>query len=159
MKDAYRPRLIAEVVRLHADYYARHWGFGLPFEAKVALELADFLLGFRSGRDFMRNIWLDNAQLKGTISLQAPETDDAPAHLRWFIVDEAFAGEGLGGQLLEAAIAHARENGFAGVHLTTFAGLEAARKLYERNGFQLMEETPVDQWSGGVREQRFELWF
>ena len=159
MRDAYRPRLIAEVVRLHADYYAKHWGFGLPFEAKVALELADFLMGFRSGRDFMRNIWLADARLKGTISLQAPEVDDDLAHLRWFIVDEAFAGEGLGGQLIEAATSHARANGFAGVYLTTFAGLEAARKLYERSGFLLVKESQVDQWSGGVREQRFELHF
>ncbi|MCB1423574.1 MAG: GNAT family N-acetyltransferase [Nitratireductor sp.] len=159
MRDAYRPRLIAEVVRLHADYYAKHWGFGLPFEAKVALELADFLLGFREGRDFMRNVWLDDARLKGTVSLQAPDDEDGLAHLRWFIVDEAYAGEGLGGQLIDAAISHARSNGFAGVYLTTFAGLEAARKLYERSGFQLVTESQVDQWSGGVREQRFELRF
>ena len=157
--NAYRPRLIAEVVRLHSDYYAKHWGFGLPFEAKVALELADFLLGFREGRDFMRNAWQDDARLKGTVSLQAPGDGDDLAHLRWFIVDEAFAGEGLGSQLLGAAISHAGACGFAGIYLTTFAGLEAARKLYERSGFRLVKETAVDQWSGGVREQRFELRF
>jgi hypothetical protein len=40
--------------------------------------------------------------------------------------------------------------------LTTFAGLGAARALYERAGFQLVDETEADQWQGGVVEQRFE---
>ena len=42
------------------------------------------------------------------------------------------------------------------VWLTTFAGLDAARALYERHGFRLVSESDIDQWSGGVREQRFE---
>ena len=39
--------------------------------------------------------------------------------------------------------------------LTTFAGLGAARALYERHGFVIDSESAVDQWRGGVREQLF----
>ncbi len=65
-------------------------------------------------------------------------------------------GKGLGAQLLGRALAFCDERGYAKVWLTTFAGLDAARNLYERNGFVLRGETDADQWSGGVREQIFE---
>ncbi len=41
------------------------------------------------------------------------------------------------------------------VHLWTFKGLDAARWLYESNGFSLAEEYVGDQWGSEVLEQRF----
>jgi hypothetical protein len=41
------------------------------------------------------------------------------------------------------------------VWLTTFRGLDAARRLYERHGFRLAGENADDQWRGGVIEQKF----
>ncbi len=41
------------------------------------------------------------------------------------------------------------------VHLWTFRGLDAARRLYEANGFALVEEQPGRQWGEEVIEQRF----
>lgn len=151
----YRPGLIADIVRLHADYYARDWGFGLPFEAKVAGELSAFLLGFRPGADFFAAEYDDQGALLGTISLEAPTEAEPLAHLRWFITSDRARGTGLGRRLMTQAIAHADANGFS-VYLTTFAGLSPARHLYESFGFALVAEEERDQWSGGVREQRFE---
>ena len=54
------------------------------------------------------------------------------------------------------AMSHVDAGGFAGTYLTTFAGLAPARHLYEAFGFRLVSESEIDQWSGGVREQRFE---
>jgi RimJ/RimL family protein N-acetyltransferase len=42
------------------------------------------------------------------------------------------------------------------VVLTTFAGLDAARALYERLGFRLVAEADGETWGTKVREQRFE---
>ena len=152
----YRPGLIADIVRLHADYYAREWGFGLPFEAKVAGELSAFMTGFRPGLDFFAAADDDSGTLLGTISLEAPAPDEPLAHLRWFITSDKARGTGLGRRLMDEAIAHADANGFPGIYLTTFDGLKPARHLYERFGFTLVAEEERDQWSGGVREQRFE---
>lgn len=154
--SSYRPGLIGEVVRLHAEYYARNWSFGLAFEAKVAIELSRFLIDFREGADFMAVRYSDEGNLLATISLEAPRHDEPMAHLRWFITSQDARGTGLGRGLLEAALAHADEQGFSDTYLTTFEGLAAARALYERCGFRLAGEAAVDQWSGGVREQRFE---
>ncbi len=41
--------------------------------------------------------------------------------------------------------------------LWTFEGLTAARTLYERNGFKLVQEHRVDQWGRIINEQMFEL--
>ncbi len=40
--------------------------------------------------------------------------------------------------------------------LWTFKGLDAARQLYERNGFRLGEEYTGAQWGVNLMEQRFE---
>jgi len=71
-------------------------------------------------------------------------------------VREAARGTGLGRRLLGDAIRHADRRAFPGIYLTTFAGLDAARHLYESAGFALAGESATDRWSGGVREQRFE---
>ena len=152
----YRPGVVGEIVRLHAEYYAREWGFGLPFEAKVASELSAFLAGFRERQDFFRAERDSAGALLGTISLEAPGGDEALAHLRWFISSDAARGSGLGRRLLAEAVRHSDAAGFPGIYLTTFAGLASARHLYEDCGFRLVSEANVDQWSGGVREQRFE---
>ena len=65
-------------------------------------------------------------------------------------------GKGLGADLLGRAVGFCDERGYERIWLTTFAGLDAARSLYERFGFSLTGETETDQWSGGVTEQIFE---
>ncbi|TKT75370.1 GNAT family N-acetyltransferase [Aquamicrobium sp. LC103] len=153
---AYWPGLVGDIVRLHADYYARNWGFGLAFEAKVAAELGQFLSGFRAGHDYFAAEADADGALLGTISLEAPRADEPLAHLRWYITSEGARGTGLGRRLLQQAIEHADSLSFPGIYLTTFDGLGAARHLYEKHGFSLVSESATDQWSGGVREQRFE---
>jgi hypothetical protein len=46
--------------------------------------------------------------------------------------------------------------GYRSAYLTTFAGLDAARALYDRHGYALVAEEKADPWSGTVGLQRFE---
>lgn len=153
--EGYKPGALAGVLDLHIDYYARKWGFGLAFETKVAAELADFLTRFDPERDLFLTAWRADA-LVGSISIDVSGGGLAGAHLRWFIVSETMRGNGLGKQLMARAISHADSVAAGPVWLTTFAGLDAARALYEQFGFQLESESDSDQWQGGVREQVFE---
>ena len=41
----------------------------------------------------------------------------------------------------------------------TFEGLDAARALYEGEGFRLCEEHVVNQWGQRITEQMFEIRF
>lgn len=151
--DGYRPGCLADIVGLHARYYHRGWGFGQAFETKVAAEMAAFL----SRRDPQRDLFLAayaDGRVVGSVTMDVTGGGPQGAHLRWFIVSDTARGTGLGGRLMADAMAFCDRDG-AAAWLTTFAGLDAARALYERHGFQLQSESTVDQWSGGVREQLF----
>jgi GNAT superfamily N-acetyltransferase len=151
----YRPGALAAIVGLHAGYYARHWNFGLPFETKVGAELAEFLARHDAQRDLFLVAYHDGDAVASVI---IDQTGGGPqgAHLRWFIVSETMQGKGLGADLLGRAVGFCDERGYERIWLTTFAGLDAARSLYERFGFALAGETKTDQWSGDVVEQIFE---
>ena len=151
--DGYRPGCLADIVSLHARYYARSWGFGLAFETKVAGELAAFLSGMDAERDFFLAAY-EGGAVAGSIVVDITGGGERGAHLRWFIV--ATPGHGLGKTLFERAMTFCDGKGQRAVWLTTFAGLDAARSLYERHGFRLTGESDIDQWRGGVREQLFE---
>jgi GNAT superfamily N-acetyltransferase len=99
----YTPGCIGRIAELHAAYYARHAGFGLAFEAKVARELA----GFRERLDGTRDgLWLvtQDGRVEGSIAIDGLRgADAAGAHLRWFIVSDALRGQGAGRALLQRA--------------------------------------------------------
>lgn len=152
----YRPGALAAIVQLHMNYYHEHWQFGLHFETKIASELAEFLSRMDNQSDLIVTAYKSGGeQLIGSIIIDAVHADSKGAHLRWFIVDPQLAGQGLGRQLIDLAIQHCDNKAFAQVYLTTFRGLDAARSLYESLGFRLDDESNVDQWQGGVVEQRF----
>lgn len=153
----YVPGAIGRVAQLHGTYYARHWGFGMFFEAKVASELAAFLgRGDGEGDGFWAALD-EEGDVRGSIAIDGAGAAAAGAHLRWFIVDEAHRGRGVGGRLLDEAVGFCREAGHRRVFLWTFRGLEPARRLYEGRGFRIVEERRGAQWGVAVYEQRFEL--
>jgi len=149
----YLPGAIGAIASLHAHFYAREHGFGAFFEAKVAAECAEFCSRFDPARD---GLWLlvDAGRIFGSIVIDG--SDAAAAHLRWYIVADELRGRGFGRRMVEAAMAFCRRAGHRSLYLTTFAGLDAARALYERQGFRLIDETDGETWGTRVREQRFE---
>ena len=152
----YQPGVMQDVVRHHAAYYSLHWGFDERFEAQVSHELAEFLDGFDPERD---GFWWAQGRdgFCGAVAVDGSRYGHAQARVRWFIVPEAYQGEGIGSLLLGHALEFCRSRPFVSVHLWTFAGLDAARALYERNGFTLAEEVGSDGWGAEITEQRFEL--
>ena len=150
----YRPGALGRVVELHALYYAREWDFPRAFETKVAAEMAEFLGRQDPAFDFFR-IALEGNRIVGSITLDGSENADNGAHLRWFVVADGLRGGGVGGRLIEQAVAFARQRGFDHIYLWTFEGLEAARRFYERAGFVLEEEHRGRTWGAEVVEQKF----
>ena len=152
----YVPGALGRVAELHADYYSKAWGFGLYFEAKVASELAEFLRRFDPATD---GFWTAsrNGRVEGSIAIDGAGAKAEGAHLRWFILSEALRGQGAGHRLLQEAVGFCRARGYARVYLWTFAGLDAARHLYEKSGFRLEQQIEGEQWGKRLLEQRFVL--
>ena len=151
----YCPGAIGRVAEMHAEYYHRHWGFGLFFEAKVARELSEFLCRFEKGRDGFWTLMRDE-RVEGAIAIDGSKAASEGAHLRWFIVSPKLKGSGWGRRLMTEAVALSDRQGYERIGLWTFAGLDAARHLYETFGFRLVVEREGEQWGARVREQRFE---
>ena len=151
----YVPGSIGRVVEMHGTYYAEHWRLGRFFEAQVAHELGELMERFDPGRD---GFWVarDGRDVVGCIAIDGSRAPEA-ARLRFFIVDDGRRGTGVGERLMRAALEFCREAGFRNVFLTTFAGLDAARKLYERHGFVLADQHADTSWGVEVLAQRFEL--
>lgn len=153
--DAWTPGAIGDIAALHARHYAASHGFGAFFEAKVARELGDFLLRFDPARDLFRCA-TGGGRVLGSLVLDCGE-DPASAHLRWFIMDPALRGQGLGRRWLDEAVIQARRIAAPQIHLWTLAGLDAAAHLYTSAGFVLTEEVVAEQWGRSVTERRLAM--
>jgi GNAT superfamily N-acetyltransferase len=152
----YVPGAIGRVAEMHASYYGKAWDFGLYFEAKVATELSAFMRRFDPERDGFWTI-VEDGRVEGAIAIDAEKAGSEGAHLRWFILSDALRGRGMGNRLMQEAVGFCRRQGYTGVYLWTFRGLEPARHLYEKFGFGLAEQNEGEQWGKRVLEQRFLL--
>ena len=152
----YVPGAIGRITELHATYYKRHWDFDLFFESKVATELSEFLNRFNPVHD---GFWLAmiHEKIVGGVAIDGNETKTSGARLRWFIVDPEYQGKGVGQRLLEEAIVFCRRKDIHRAYLHSFAGLDAARHVYEKFGFVLREEKQDRTWGKTTTEQTFEL--
>lgn len=150
----YQAGLIGSLTELHARFYHREHGFPASFEIRVATDLCEFIQRLDRPRNQIWHVSTDG-RIAGTIAIDGEDLGGNQAHLRWFITDDSLRGTGMGRKLLDAAVQYCDDQGFSACVLWTFQGLEAARHLYEKTGFQLVEEWQGDQWGKTVTEQRF----
>ncbi|HEV7322647.1 MAG TPA: helix-turn-helix domain-containing GNAT family N-acetyltransferase [Ensifer sp.] len=154
ISTGYRPGLIARVTDMHGRYYGRVSGFGQRFETVVAGGLAAFCDRLDNPRNAIWTAVRDD-EIIGSVAIDGEDLGPGIAHLRWFILADGARGSGIGRQLLSAALDFVDQNQFKETQLWTFAGLAAARHLYEAYGFTCVEEGSGTQWGSEVLEQRF----
>lgn len=82
---------------------------------------------------------------------------DGVAQFRYFFVEPELRGTGAGRMLFEKALGFCREKSYRRVFLWTVSAQEAARKLYAKAGFRLMETHEDDSWGVKVLEERWDL--
>ena len=156
ISSGYIPGAIGRVAELHGSYYAKHWGFGIYFETKVAAGLSEFLQRYDREKDGFWTAALDE-RIEGSIAIDGIHADGEGAHLRWFIISEQLQGRGAGSLLIDKALHFCKKSKYRRVYLWTFEGLDSARHLYEKAGFKLVDQFSGTQWGPAVNEQRFEL--
>ncbi len=153
LRTELRPGDIGRIVYLHGLVYAHELGFDATFEAYVAGPLADCVRAASPGE----RIWIaeQGGRMVGCIAIvaAAPQT----AQLRWFLVDPAARGFGLGKKLLHEAVAFCAESGYQSIILWTVSALAAAAHLYHSVGFKKVEEKPGRRWGVDVIEEKYEL--
>ncbi|PVM85921.1 bifunctional helix-turn-helix transcriptional regulator/GNAT family N-acetyltransferase [Caulobacter endophyticus] len=135
--------------------YAGEYGWGRDHEALIAEIVARFHQDFDPAKD---DAWIAEAdgRMVGSIFLvrgEAPGT----AKLRLLYVEPDARGMGVGQMLIEACVARARALGYRRLDLWTVTTLTAARKLYQRAGFQVVEETPCRRFGQDLVDQIWSL--
>jgi GNAT superfamily N-acetyltransferase len=153
----YPPGLLGVVAALFGRIISDSHGTDWQVDVMIAEGQAELLRRFDPARD---RVWV--AMIAGvphgalTIDGPRPELGRELARLRFFILDEATRGLGLGRRMLAGAMAFCRERGFPGVYLTTLPGLDAARHLYEEHGFRLVAHDDPPFCGSAYGEQTFE---
>lgn len=100
-------------------------------------------------------IWLAliDDQPVGTVS-GLPEEERF--YIRSMAIKPSVQRGGIGQRLLEILEAFARETGYTKLYLYTTFVLPGAKRLYEKNGFYVLRETPPEEWfdMGGLEMEK-----
>ncbi|MEM9797881.1 MAG: GNAT family N-acetyltransferase [Pseudomonadota bacterium] len=142
------------VAQRHGELYWIDEGYDIRFEALVLGLLATFIRDRRNGE----RAWIavDGAgRRRGCVFCTLPEP--GRAQLRMFLVEPEMRGTGLAQRMLDMLMDHARGVGAQKLVLWTHESHRAAGRLYTRNGFRLLNESPVEAFGQPTREQNWEI--
>jgi DNA-binding MarR family transcriptional regulator/GNAT superfamily N-acetyltransferase len=135
-----RPGDLGWIIHRQAVLYTQEYGWTQDYEALVARILADFVQAFDPAREAAWVAELDG-RIVGSIFLVRGDTPEV-GKLRLLYVEPDTRGRGVGAMLVEACVARARAVGYGRLELWTNSILVAARRIYQRVGFVLVDETP-----------------
>lgn len=131
----FRPGDMGLVVSRQALLYHEAYGWSSGIEANEAEVVAAFLQNFKPGRE---QCWI--AEIDGEMAGSVFLTDegDNVCRLRLLYVEPWAQGRGLGALLVKTCLEDARRVGYARMTLWTHSILESARRIYAREGFQII---------------------
>ena len=127
------------VKALVLDVLAEFGLFGEGF-AGVDAELDDMYAAYNNALSDYFVVEL-NGQIQG-VAGYAPLSGTAPgtvAELRKMYLTAALRGQGIGQQLIVACIQGAADKNYQSMYLETVPAMQAAQKLYLRNGFSYLD--------------------
>jgi DNA-binding MarR family transcriptional regulator/N-acetylglutamate synthase-like GNAT family acetyltransferase len=131
------------VIERNGTLYAAEHGWDSSYEALVARIVAGYLDQHDPRREAA---WVAELHGERVGAVFCVRKDDETAKLRLLHVEPSARGAGVGSVLVDECVRFARAAGYRAIELWTVSVLEPARRIYQRAGFELVEEDTADRF-------------
>lgn len=142
------------VIEREAALYAAEHGFDSSYEALVAQIVADYL---DKHDPAVERAWIAELHGERVGAIFCVRQDDTTAKLRLLHVEPSARGAGVGSALVDECIRYARSVGYRKMDLWTVSLLAPARRIYQRAGFQLVDEDTRQRFGRELTGQTWRL--
>jgi DNA-binding MarR family transcriptional regulator/predicted GNAT family acetyltransferase len=132
------------VVQANGALYAAQYGWDASYEALVARVVADYAERTQQPGPGPRREagWIAEVEGERAGCVFCMRKSDTVAQLRLLLVEPRARGLGVGGRLVDECVSFARRAGYEQMVLWTNDVLHAARRIYQRAGFELFASNP-----------------
>jgi DNA-binding MarR family transcriptional regulator/ribosomal protein S18 acetylase RimI-like enzyme len=142
------------VVHRQGVLYAQEYGYDERFEALAAEIVAKFIQHYDARRE---RCWIaeKDGEVVGSVFVTAKSK--TVAKLRLLYVEPAARGLGIGSRLVSECVRFARQAGYKKMVLWTQSELDAARHIYKKAGFRVVEKKRHHSFSKDLVAETWEL--
>jgi DNA-binding MarR family transcriptional regulator/GNAT superfamily N-acetyltransferase len=142
------------VIERNGALYATEHGFDTSYEALVAQIVAGYL---DKHDPTCERAWIAELHGERVGAIFCVRKDDTTAKLRLLHVEPDARGAGVGGLLVDECVNYARTKGYREMELWTVSILTPARRIYQRAGFQLVDEDTAQRFGRELTGQTWRL--
>jgi DNA-binding MarR family transcriptional regulator/N-acetylglutamate synthase-like GNAT family acetyltransferase len=142
------------VVHRQGALYWQEYGYDEHFEALVAEIVAKFVQNFDARRE---RCWIAERDEEIVGSVFLVKESEKVAKLRLLYVEPSARGLGIGGRLVAECVRFARQAGYEKIVLWTQSELDAARHVYEKVGFRVVEKKEHHSFGKDLTAEVWEL--
>ena len=144
------------VVQRHGELYSQEYGWDEHFEALVAEIVARFIQNFDARREYCWIAERDGQNVGSVFLVRHPERSGV-AQLRLLLVEPGARGLGIGRRLVQECTRFARQARYHTITLWTNSVLDAARHIYEQEGYRLVKEEAHHSFGHDLISQTWDL--